>query len=362
MEKVKREQQKNKLKFSKIKSVVLAGILLCSLTSCAILQEQALKEEAQESFTYEQFSEKKENDRLDIYLITKGYNSAYWDSLRAGAKAGAQNLECDLYVAGTPNESHLEILAELMQDAIDADADAIIVSPADIPEIIAMTDEVKKAGIPLIFVDTVLNGKAFDVCYATDNMQAGRMAAKEMIKLLEKEGKTETDALYIGIDIGMAESQTILERLAGFQEYWNNFAPKTWKVIEDIKINNGNVELAEKQGYEFMDQQSQLAGLVGLNNGSTVGLAKAVVARERKDLILVGFDYSDEMKQLITEGEYRAASIVQRQYEMGYESVKAAVQLASGNQSTYRYVDTGVQQVDFDNVNSPYIQKILSEM
>lgn len=338
-------------------SFALILVMLTSLMGCALHQEQPPVEE---EYSYEQFLPGEENGQPDIYLITKGYDNFYWDTLRKGARAAAENYECNLYVGGTPSESHLEILAELVQDALEADADAIILSPADIPQIAEAADQVRDAGIPLIFVDTVLNGKEFDVCYATDNMQAGRMAAKEMLKLLHQNGREDAQPLTIGIDIGMAESQTILERLAGFQEYWSNYAPKSWKVIEDIKINSGDIDLARQQGDEFMDSNHDLAGLVGLNNGSTVGLARSVMQRTRTDLVLVGFDYSDEMKQLITGDEYQAASIVQRQYDMGYKGVEQAFQLIKGGSVEFRYVDTGVQQVDHENVNSLYIQEVIS--
>ena len=339
---------------------ILAAVLACSLTGCALLQEQQAEAE-QETAAYEEFSEKLDNGKADIYLITKGYGSQYWDTLREGARDAAKDNDCNLYVAGTPSEAYTAGIAQLMQDAVDAQADAVIVSPLDVPEITEAAEHIKKAGIPLIFVDTILNNGDYDVCYATDNMQAGRMAAKEMLKLLHQRGRHDTESLMIGIDIGVAESQTILERLAGFQEYWSNYAPKSWKVMDEIKINNGDIDLAEKQGRELMDSNAELAGLVGLNNGSTVGLARSIMSRENKKMVLVGFDYSDEMQKLITDSEYLAASIVQRQYDMGYGSVEQAVELARGAAVEYRYVDTGVQQVDHDNVDSPYIQEILAD-
>ena len=45
---------------------------------------------------------------------------------------------------------------------------------------------------------------------------------------------------------------------------------------------------------------------------------------------------------------------------MGYDGVEQALELIAGNVIEYRYVDTGVQQVDGDNVDSPYIQEVLS--
>lgn len=337
----------------------LALALILSLIGCEHLQDRQTAEQ-ETDFIYEKFPEKQENGKPNIYLITKGYGSDYWDTLRQGARDAAENHDCNLYIAGTPSESHLELLAVLMQDAIDAGADAVLISPADVPEIEQMSAEIKAAGIPLILVDTILNGKRFDVCFATDNMQAGRLAAKETLRLLYKAGKQEQEALSVGIDIGSSKSQTILGRLAGFQEYWSNNAPGTWKVIEDIKINDGDIDAAEQQSREFMDTYSNLAALVGLNNGSTVGLARGIVKRKRTDLVLVGFDYSQEMQNMIADRTYYAASIVQRQYDMGYKGVEQALKFLSGDSAEYKYVDTGVQQVNYDNVNSPYVQKILS--
>ena len=340
-------------------ALLLSLLLLFVLTGCAASKESRTAEETE--IEYQRFSQKQENGKANIYLITKGYNNFYWDTLRSGAIDAAEDLDCNLYVAGTPSESHLEILAQLMQEAIDADADAIILGPADIPEIIEMTDQVNQAGIPLIFVDTILNGQEFDVCYATDNMQAGRLAAEEMLLLLRDAGKQDEDRLSVGIEIGMAESQTILERLAGFQEYWSDHAPKNWKVVEDIKINLGNIDVARQHCYEFIDTYKDLAGLTGLNNGSTVGLARAIEASGRTDLVLVGFDYSEEMQRMIADEKYHVSTIVQRQYDMGYKSVESALQLAGGQAVMQRYVDTGVQQVRHNNVISPYIQKIIGQ-
>jgi ribose transport system substrate-binding protein len=332
-------------------------LLMLAMTACGVSQGQSGSGSTQ--IEYQKFAEQEDNGQPNIYLITKGYGSEYWDTLRDGARDAAENYACNLYVAGTPSESHLEILAVLMQDAMDAGADAIIISPSDLPQIVEMAKKVKQAGIPLIFVDTIINGDLFDVCDATDNMQAGRLAAKEMLRLLEEHD--ETESLSVGIDVGVAESQTILERLAGFREYWTNHAPETWKVLDDIKINGGDIELAAQQGLEFQEENRNLAGLVGLNNGSTVGLARSVMEQNRTDLALVGFDYSEEIAQLITEGVYKCASIVQRQYDMGAKSVEQACMMIAGQEQNYRYVATGVQQVNHDNVDTPYIQKILNK-
>ena len=310
---------------------------------------------------YQTFSAQLDNGKPNIYLITKGYANNYWDDLRQGAVDAALQRDCNIYLGGTPSEEHPELLAYLMTEAVKEGADAVIVSPTNVPAVVEAAKQVKQAGIPLIFVDTILNEHVFDVCYETDNMQAGRLAAREMLLLLHKQGRSDTDQLSIGMGIGMMESQTTLERLAGFQEYWSANAPEAWTVLEDIKCNQGDADIAQSQSYDFMNTYPDLAGLVALNNGSAVGTALAVRSSGRTDIALVGFDYSDEMKTMIHDKSYDASSIVQRQYNMGYQSVEAAIKLIAGIEQPYKYVDMGIFQVNRDNADSAYIQKIVGQ-
>lgn len=337
----------------KISGLAFVGGLLLLLCGCAWTAQPSAQAE---TVVYQPFGDAKDNGKKNIYLITKGFGSDYWDTLRQGAADAAEYEDCNLYIGGTPTESHLELLAELMQEALERDADAVIVSPTDQQEIIEASQELRQAGIPLIYVDTIQNGNAFDICFATDNMQAGRMTAKELLRLLYAAGHTEEEALCAGIAIGMSESQTMLERIAGFQEYWSGNAPEQWRVIEDIAINHGDTALAMQQGLDFMDGYEDLAGLAALNNGSTVGMCHALTERGRTDLVLVGYDFSDEIAALIRDEEYLAASIVQRQYDMGYQSIVQAMELIAGNAAEYRYVDTGILKVSAENIDSYYIQ------
>lgn len=336
-------------------------IVLLFFSLLAGVRTGSVQPERRKLSTYQTFSAKLDNGKPNIFLITKGYANNYWTDLRKGAVEAAQELDCNIYLGGTPSEENPELLGYLMTEALKEGADAIIVSPTNVPSVVEAAEQVKKAGVPLIFVDTILNEHVFDVCYETDNMQAGRLAAREMMSLLHKQGRSETEALSIGIGIGMMESQTILERLAGFQEYWSANAPEAWVVLEDIKCNQGDADIAQSQSYDFMQEHPDLAGLVALNNGSSVGTARAVKNSGRKDLALVGFDYSDEMKALIADSSYSASSIVQRQYDMGYESVQAASRIISGESIPYKYVDTGVLQINGDNLTSAYVEDVVGQ-
>lgn len=301
-----------------------------------------------------------ENGKLNVCLITKSYGSNYWDTLIKGAVDSAEERDVNLYIAGVKNENDTDRLAELINEALLMKPDAIILSPADTKEINDAVIRINEAGIPLIYVDTILNGPQFDACYMTDNMEAGRMVAQDMIKKLTAQGHTEEESINIGINIGSKKSQTIIERLAGFNEYWSNNAPKNWKIINKISCNEGNSDIAHDQCLEYMNNYNNLAGLIGLNNGSTVGLCQGIVESGRTDIVLIGFDYSDEIASLIADINYSVSTMVQSQYNMGYESVKKAIEINNKQTSLFKYYDTGVIRIDHNNYSSPYIKSVVS--
>ena len=304
----------------------------------------------------EQFSDTK----LNIALITKGYDSSYWESLIKGARNSAEDNNVNILFAGIRNENNTDKLAELIEKSIDLKVDAIVLSPADTIEINTAISKALSSGIHIVYVDTILNGSNFDACYMTDNIEAGRIVATEMIKKLQACGHCSDEELIIGIEIGSLTSQTIIERLAGFNEYWANNAPACWNVVDHILCNEGQPDVAYTQCLDLMSSCDNLCGLIGLNNGSTVGMCKAIKERNRKDLAIIGFDYSTEIAELIMDKEYNVSTMVQCQYDMGYNGVTAAVNICNGEFGQFKYFDTGIAKIDSQNYNSSYVKKLVS--
>lgn len=291
-----------------------------------------------------------EDGTKDVYVITKAHNSQYWQELCDGAIQAGEDLGCNIFVGGTLNELDVEGQLQLLANALDAGADAILLAPIDSNNVYEPIREIMDEGIPVVLVDTIMNSSDFDVCFMTDNMQAGRMVARDMLEKLKEAGNSEEETLKVGIQIGSRTSQTIIERVAGFYEYWSNYAPEKWTILEEIYCNDGSVSRAKEIAAQILEQYPDLKGVIGCNNGSTVGLAMQLKEAERKDVVLVGFDFSDEVAELIADEEYKVSTVVQQQYEMGYCGVEAALKLISGERLQYKFVDTRVELVDFSNV------------
>lgn len=340
--------------------ILIACTILCACKSGAPSNNQSLNQPEEYIPFTKPSSKQLENGKLNICLITKSYGSNYWNILIKGVTDSAEEHDVNLFTAAVKNENDTDCLARLIDEALLMKPDAIILSPADTKEINDAVIRINEAGIPLIYVDTILNGPQFDACYMTDNMEAGRMVAQDMLKKLTAQGHTEDESISIGINIGSKKSQTIIERLAGFNEYWSNNAPKNWKITDKILCNEGSSDIAHDQCLEYMNNYKNLAGLIGLNNGSTVGLCRGLIESGRTDLVLIGFDYSDEIAALIADVNYSVSAIVQSQYNMGYESVKKAIEINNNKTSLFKYYDTGVIRIDHNNYTSPYIKSIVS--
>lgn len=288
--------------------------------------------------------------RHDIYVVLKVMTSQYWQDIIDGVRDAGEELDCNVYVGGPEGEGDWQSQQVLLNKAVDElGADAIILSPASSSGLTEEMDEIVQKNIPVILVDTIVNNQSFDTCYMTDNLQAGELAAEEMIRQLKADGVSESENASIAIQITSTSSQTVIDRLAGFNQYWAANAPANWSVLDEVKLNNGDKERAKQNCIDFLTQYPDLKGMFGCNNSSTVGFVNGLTEKDVHNVALVGFDYADETAALIADETRHASTIVQNQYHMGYAGLKNAVEIIEGKPSDYKFVDTGTVVINRDN-------------
>lgn len=340
----------------RIAAVLMSVILCLYLPGCAKSTDEEQSVKPAPDFT--PLNEIVEG-RKNIYLIVKVLeNSSYWQVIIDGAGDGGDDFDCNVYYSGSYVETDWESQEKLLDAAVLAGADAILLAPNDSVLLSGKMDEIYNKGIPIVLIDTITNTDSYDVCYMTDNLMAGQNAAEEMISLLRKSGTSDSDSIQIGIQVGATSSLTIIERLAGFFQYWSKNAPTSWEIIPDIKCNEGNIDKAVECAEELLEYPN-LKGVFATNNGSTVGFAKVIMEQERKDIALVGFDYSEEMAALIDNDEYIVSTILQKQYNMGYTGVESALELTCGQEMSVKFADMGVIVVNKDTINQAEVQEAL---
>ena len=347
--------------------LVMVFMLSC-LTGCgkqAVSQGEEVEKSNQSQVSEEAVKETKQTEEAakekTIYVIVKVLGNQYWSVLQAGAEQAGKDLGCNVVVVGTALESDIEGQLTLLQNAVSAQADGIVIAPLDSISLDAPITEAYKSGIPTVLVDTVINSDNYSAALLTNNVEAGKSAAEELLKRMKDEGISETETAQVAIQVGSTGSQTINDRVKGFNEYWSANAPATWTVLnDDIKVNDGDISKAVGFCQDFLTTYPDLKAVFGPNNGSTVGFVTGLTEAKRDDIIMVGFDFSAEIETMIRSDEFNVASVVQRQYFMGYDGVKTALNLANGETIEEKTIDTGVVLVDINNVDSEEVQSVIN--
>ena len=235
-----------------------------------------------------------------------------------------------------------------MEKAAKEGADGILLAPANSNSLVDSCEKVRKKKIPVVLIDSSINSTEFDACYMTDNIDAGEMAAKEMLTMLHDAGNSPQEPLEVGILLSSDTSQAMVNRVSGFLDYWTKYAPTEWEIAKDIALNGGDVKKAESDAAKLLKKNENIKGIYGCNNTSTVGIAKTLTKEKRTDVVLVGFDMAEETKQFIKDSDYRGVSLMQKQDQMGYLGMGTLDSLINGKESEQKYFDTGVIMIDSD--------------
>lgn len=331
-------------------------ILLCGCTK----NEEKKDVQPDKPMDYLEMTEIKEG-RYDIYVIVKNMDSSYWQVILNGVAKAGEDMDCNIYAAGSHSETEWKIQEQLVQTACDRGADAILLAADDSEQLAAIVSKAHQAGVAVVLVDTIVNTEEYDLCYMTDNLMAGKNAAEQMLSLFEKAGISPEDNAKVAIQVGAISSQTINERLAGFLQYWTKYAPANWEVIDDVKCNEGDVDRAVQCATEFFAEYGDdIKGVFGTNNGSTVGFAEILLKQNKTDVCIVGFDYSDQMAEIINKEEFCAATMLQKQYDMAYLGVQAAIHFIEGGAMPVKFIDTQVLAVNKDTKNLPEVLEVIA--
>lgn len=300
------------------------------------------------------------DDKKDLYLIIKNVNSSYWNIVTDGVADAGKELGCNIYFSGTTAETDITGQADLLRTAVENGADAVIFAPNDSEQLSQSVSNIHENGTPIVLVDTAVNTTDYDICYMTDNLYAGQMAAETLISEMKKNGVSEDEAALVAIQIGAVNSPTINERLAGFCQYWAKNAPEPWDIIDEVKTNYGDSEQTVGIAESFFNSYDNIRGVFGTNNSSINGFAQVILDNGYTDVTAVGFDYPDTIKEMIDSSEYSAATIIQKPYDMGYRAVQTCLDIIDGKKPMGKFVDTGVYVLTDETLRSEDIQEALS--
>ncbi|MGL5245549.1 MAG: ABC transporter substrate-binding protein [Sarcina sp.] len=293
--------------------------------------------------------EAKNDGEKYIAVVSKGYQHEFWKTVEKGAKDAGEELKVKVTFEGPDSETMVDKQIEMVENAITKKADAILLAPLDTKALIPVVKKAEEKGISVLTFDSGLESDIPKSLIATDNKAAGAIAATEMAKLINEEGKVA----IVAHNEGTATAQ---ERRDGFKEE----IEKNYKDIEIVSIqySDGDHAKALQKATDIMTANPDLKGIYATNEGAVVGVATAVKEKGKVgDLTLVGFDSSEQEIQFLKEDVINGF-VVQNPYNMGKFGVESAMKILNG-ESVDKRIDTGAVYVSKENFEDKEIQKIL---
>ena len=201
-----------------------------------------------------------------IFLITMDQMDQHWVTVDAGARKAAEELGNVIYQWMAPDVKDDAKQIEMINNAVAAGADAILLAANGPTAVIAALREAAAAGVKIIYVDSPADFPA-EQTLATDNEAAGRIAGETLRKALEEKGTTSG---LIGIvNVNAATMSTVL-RERGFRAA---FEGSGFEILE-TQYGEGDAAKSKDIAANYITQG--VVGIFGANEGSTVGTGNAI--------------------------------------------------------------------------------------
>ena len=292
-----------------------------------------------------------DNKNNNIAIITKGSDSNFWNDMKNGAMSAANEYNVNITFEGPENEEDYKTQNKMIENAISSNVGVIILSAIDFEKNAAATQKAIDSGIKVITVDSDVDVNGKELFIGTNNIEAGKKAAKQVVDLCK-----EQKSINIGIVNYGANTENGKERLKGFSDYIDEI--DNAKIVDTVNIES-NKESATAGAEELLKNHEQINVLIGFNEWSTLGVAYAIKELNLNDKVFgIGFDSNVNCVNMLESGEIDTL-IVQNPFSMGYTSVSKASEILSGKKPQTNTIETDTYVVTRKNMFSSDIQKIL---
>lgn len=288
--------------------------------------------------------------RHSVALIVKSTDSEFFLSVFAGARAAATEYNLDLTISGPETEEDYETQNQMIAQAVEDGAEAIVFSAIDYERNAAAIDAAAQRGVQIVSIDSGVGSSQVSTYIGTDNYAAGRMAAQAALERVEA-------PLRVGIvnyNEGTANGQ---ERVQGALDALDGSGRAQVVAMATTLVDAGQ---ARMDAGSLLRAHPEINVLIAFNEPTSVGAAQAVQDLGLSNAVFfTGFDSNVVTIDGLQDGCVDAL-IVQNPYAMGYLGVQSAYRLLSGQGGALApVVDTSTQIVDRENIFTMDGQKAL---
>ncbi|MFZ5968578.1 MAG: ribose ABC transporter substrate-binding protein RbsB [Bacillota bacterium] len=262
-------------------------------------------------------------------LVISTLNNPFFVTLKEGAEAKAKELGYELIVLDSQNDPSKE--SANVEDLITQNVAVIMINPTDSDAVGNAVKAANAKNIPVITLDRGANAGEVVSHIASDNVAGGKMAGEYVLEQLGGKGKV------VELE-GIAGTSAARDRGKGFNE-----------VIASTEVEvvaKQTADFDRTKGLEVMENilqaQPEINAVFAHNDEMALGALQAVKASGR-DIMIVGFDATDDAVKAVQDGDM-AATVAQQPDKIGSLGVETASKVIKG-ESVEAYVPVDLKLV-----------------
>ena len=259
-----------------------------------------------------------------IAIITPSHDNPFFKAEADGAAAKAKELGYDTMVMVHDDDANKQ--SELFDSAIAAGVKAIILDNAGADATVAAVQKAKDAGIASFLIDREITASGIAVSQiVSNNYQGAQLGAEEFVRLMGEKGD------YAEL-LGKESDTNAGIRSQGYHDVIDQYP--------DLKlVASQTANWSQTEAYTVMESMLQahpeIKGVISGNDTMAMGAWAALEAAGRTDVVVVGFDGSNDVRDSILKGGIKATVL-----QPAYAQAQMAVEQAD------KYLKTGSTGVD----------------
>lgn len=244
-----------------------------------------------------------------IGLVVSTQNNPFFVTLKEGAVQKANELGYELIVLDSQNDPSKEL--GNVEDLLVKGVDVLLINPTDSDAVVSSVRAANRSKIPVVTLDRAANGGKVVSHVASDNVLGGEVAGNYIVEKLGGKGKV------VELE-GIPGTTAARDRGEGFN-----------------KAIAGKLEVVAKQSADFdrtkgltvmeniLQAQPEINAVFAHNDEMALGALKAIEASGRKNIVVVGFDATDDAVAAVKDGKL-SATVAQKPAEIGAIGVEVA--------------------------------------
>ena len=198
-----------------------------------------------------------------------------------------------------------------VEDLLVKGVDVLLINPTDSDAVVSSVRAANRSKIPVVTLDRAANGGKVVSHVASDNVLGGEVAGNYIVEKLGGKGKVAELE-------GIPGTTAARDRGEGFNKAIAGKLDVVAKQAADFDRTKGLTVMEN-----ILQAQPEINAVFAHNDEMALGALKAIESSGRKNIIVVGFDATDDAVAAVKDGKL-SATVAQKPAEIGAIGVEVA--------------------------------------